>query len=105
MTLLELTEPLFQYMCRLNRLGRRGASGKAAPDTSFVALSATKAPTGAPAKAPPAAKSASLDYAVARAEIKALFEDMMSKAATDMRLSQQARKIELPLLFFVDSMI
>lgn len=30
---------------------------------------------------------------------------MMSQAATDLRLSQQARKIELPLLFFVDSMV
>jgi type VI protein secretion system component VasF len=42
---------------------------------------------------------------VTRSEIKALLEDMMSKASTDMRLSQQARKVELPLIFFIDSMI
>src|SRR5204863_8355864 len=45
------------------------------------------------------------EYTVARSEIKALCADMMSKAGSDMRLSQQARKGELPLIFFVDSMI
>src|SRR5204863_2919058 len=48
---------------------------------------------------------ANLDYVVARGDIKALFEDLMSKAAADLRLSQQTRKLELPLIFFVDSMI
>jgi type VI protein secretion system component VasF len=96
MTLLELTEPLFQYICRLNRIGRRGPAAKPA-DTTFVSRTA--------AGAAAAAKGANLDDVVARSEIKALLEDMMSKAATDLRLSQQARKIELPLIFFVDSMI
>ena len=96
MTLLELTEPLFQYVCRLNRIGRRGTSAKPL-ETTFVARSAV----GAAA----AARGAALDDVVARSEIKALLEDMLSKAATDPRLSQQARKIELPLIFFVDSMI
>jgi type VI protein secretion system component VasF len=101
MTLLQLTEPLFQYMCRLNRLARRGTASKLGGDSTFVSLS-----QAAKAAAPTvAARGANLDYTVARAEIKALFEDMMSKAATDLRLSQQARKIELPLIFFVDSMI
>jgi hypothetical protein len=102
MTLLQLTEPLFQYMCRLNRMARRSTGAKATGDTSFLALPrepATKVASAA------AVKVATLDYAVVRSEIKALFEDMMSKAATDLRLSQQARKIELPLIFFVDSMI
>src|SRR5215472_9664886 len=96
MTLLELTEPVFQYLCRLNRIARRGPTAKSA-DTTFVARTAV----GAAA----AARGANLDDVVARAEIKALLEDMMSKAATDMHLSQQARKIELPLIFFIDSMI
>jgi type VI protein secretion system component VasF len=96
MTLLELTEPLFQYICRLNRIARRGPAAKTA-DTTFV----SKTPAGKAALA----RGANLDDVVARAEIKALLEDMMSKAATDLRLSQQARKIELPLIFFVDSMI
>ena len=102
MTLLQLTEPLFQYMCRLNRMARRGAGTKPSGDTSFLALPREPATKIAPAAA---AKAATLDYAVVRSEIKALFEDMMSKAATDLRLSQQARKMELPLIFFVDSMI
>jgi type VI protein secretion system component VasF len=96
MTLLELTEPLFQYICRLNRIARRGPTAKPG-DTTFVSRTA--------AGAAAAAKGAALDDVVARSEIKALLEDMMSKAASDLRLSQQARKIELPLIFFVDSMI
>ena len=100
MTLLQLTEPLFQYLCRLNRIGRRGA--KPGDTTAFVALSRQAAATAAPVVV---ARGANLDYSVARAEVKALLEDMMTKAATDMRLSQQARKIELPLIFFIDSMI
>jgi type VI protein secretion system component VasF len=102
MTLLQLTEPLFQYICRLNRIARRSAGPKPGADTSFVTLTREAAAAAAPAMA---ARGVNLDYSVARSEIKALLEDMMSKAATDLRLSQQARKIELPLIFFVDSMI
>jgi type VI protein secretion system component VasF len=106
MTLLQLTEPIFQYICRLNRLARQSAGApKALSDTTSFVL---KSPTpGGPAALTPTTPSrgANLDYTVARAEVKALFEDMMAKAATDMRLSQQARKVELPLIFFVDSMI
>lgn len=96
MTLLQLTEPLFQYICRLNRLSRHtGGSKPKGETTTFLSKSGATVPI----------RAGSLDYAVARAEIKALLEDMMSKAATDLRLSQQARKIELPLIFFVDLMI
>jgi type VI secretion system protein ImpK len=102
MTLLELTEPIFQYVCRLNRVARRGTGTKREGDTTFVALTRAAAASGAPAVP---ARGANLDYTVARSETKALFEDMMAKAATDLRLSQQARKVELPLLFFVDSMV
>ena len=96
-SLLELTEPLFQYICRLNRIGRRGPLSKSGDTTTFLARTAAGATTPA--------RASSLDEVVARSEIKALLEDMMSKAATDLRLSHQARKIELPLIFFVDSMI
>src|SRR6516225_19000 len=96
MTLLELTEPVFQYLCRLNRIARKGTSGKTG-ETTFL----TKSAAGATV----VAKGAALDDVVTRSEIKALLEDMMSKAASDLRLSQQARKIELPLIFFIDSMI
>src|SRR5437762_1337760 len=102
MTLLQLTEPLFQYICRLNRVARRGAGGKPAGDTTFISLTRAAAASASPALP---ARAANLDYSVARSEIKALLEDIMPKAATDLRLTQQARKIELPLVFFVDSMI
>jgi type VI secretion system protein ImpK len=101
MTLLELTEPIFQYICRLNRIGRRGTAARTG-ETSFITKMAAAA---TPSAAAAAARGAALDDVVARSEIKALLEDMMSKAATDLRLSQQARKIELPLIFFIDSMI
>ncbi len=102
MTLLQLTEPLFQYICRLNRIARRGSGQKSGGDTTFVTLTREAAAAAAPVVP---ARGANLDYTVARSEIKALFEDMMSRAAADLRLSMQARKIELPLIFFVDSMI
>ena len=110
MTLLQLTEPLFHYICRLNRIARRGAAPKSGGETTTFGDTAfiTRPPPGAPAGPQAAAASArvmNLDYSVARSEIKALFEDMMSKATSDSRLSQQARKMELPLIFFVDSMI
>jgi len=99
-TLLELTEPLFQYICRLNRIACRGKSGET---TTFLTKTAAAASSAAPAAAP--ARGASLDEVVVRSEIKALLEDLMSKASLDLRLSQQASKIELPLIFFIDSMI
>jgi type VI protein secretion system component VasF len=96
MNLLELTEPIFQYVCRLNRLGRKSVSGTGAAETSFI----VKGPGGTPVP-----RLASLDYAVVRSEIKAIFEDLVQKSNSDVRLNAQARKMELPLLFFVDSMI
>ncbi len=72
MTPLENCEPIFQYVCRLNRMARSGASA---------------------------------DFAVVRAELKALFEDAQQRGVSDVRLSAQMKKLELPLMFFVDSMI
>jgi type VI protein secretion system component VasF len=101
MTLLELTEPLFQYICRLNRIARRGKSGET---TTFLTKTAAAAASVAgPAAAP--GRGAALDEVVVRSEIKALLEDLVSKASVDLRLSQQVGKIELPLIFFIDSMI
>jgi len=72
LTLLELCEPLFLYVCRLNRSARKGGAH---------------------------------EYSHIRAEIKALLEDMKSKAAADANLVGQYEKIEEVLIFFVDSMI
>ena len=96
MNLLELTEPIFQYVCRLNRLARKSGGGKTG-ETSFIAKS--------PGQTPTAPRVASLEYAVVRSEVKAMFEDFLTRSNSDMRLNVQARKVELPLLFFVDSMI
>ena len=70
--LLDHCEPLFQAVCRLNRMGRKGSS---------------------------------IDYSLARAEISDLFEKLTTNARGDIGLSEQYRKVELPLIFFVDSMI
>src|SRR6266496_2609167 len=97
MTLLELTEPIFQYVCRLNRLARKSV-GTGTGEPAFLSKG-----FGPGAAAPP--RLASLDYAVVRSEVKAMFEDYLQKSSSDIRLSVQAKKVELPLLFFVDSMI
>jgi len=70
--LLDLCEPLFQAVCRLNRMGRKGSS---------------------------------TDYATARSEINTIFEQMNLTAKNDLAISEQFRKVEMPLIFFVDSMI
>ena len=72
MTLLELCEPLFQYVCLLNRAGRKGGN---------------------------------LEYNTVRSRIKVILEDMRGSAAGDPRLNPQFKKMEQPLIFFVDSMI
>ena len=93
MTLLDLTEPLFQYMCRLNRVAR-----KSGPIPSGSTAFFTKA-ASQPVKGP------SMDYAVVRSEIKALLDEFMQGANSDVRLAAQAKKMELALIFFVDSMV
>jgi type VI protein secretion system component VasF len=76
MILLELCEPLFKKVCLLNRLGRKGASVTAALDPEKLRL-----------------------------EIKELFAEIARRASADPRLATQWQKLELPLIFFVDSMI
>jgi type VI secretion system protein ImpK len=72
MTLLDLTEPLFQYICRLNRVAR---------------------------------KNASIEFGTVRAELADLFADLSEKSRGDHRLAQQYEKVEMPLIFFTDSVI
>jgi type IV/VI secretion system ImpK/VasF family protein len=76
MTLLELCEPLFKKICLLNRLGRKGAGG-----------------------------SAAIEYEKLRLEIKELFAELEKKSNTEPGLGAQWRKVEMALIFFVDSMI
>jgi type VI protein secretion system component VasF len=94
MTLLELTEPLFQYICRLNRVARKATGPGSSGDTAIFTKTAAAMPRGA-----------NLEYGVVRAEIKAIFDEMQQKSARDYRLGAQMQKMELPLLFFVDSLI
>ena len=77
MNLLELTEPLFQYVCRLNRLARRsGAAAKG--DTAFMTKSGPS-------------RASSLDYAVVRSEVKGMLEEFLQKGGQDLRLSNHGR--------------
>ncbi len=101
-TLLDLCEPLFQYVCRLNRAGRLTAEGaRAGANPRGEPVSFTKPPVVAGIEG----RGLSLDYAVVRSEVKAILEDLQHKATGDFRLASQAKKIELPLMFFVDSLI
>jgi len=96
MTLLELAEPIFQQVSRLNRLGRRSGGTKTGDTTAFRVKDTSLTPRMA---------TLSLDYSVVRAEVKGLMEDFLRKPGNDVRLAAQARKMELPMLFFIDSML
>ena len=74
MTLLELTEPLFQYICMLNRIARN-------PGGENVSLEAL------------------------RPIIVGMLGNMKEQAEPDARLATQYKKMEMPLIFFVDSML
>ena len=72
MTLVELCEPLFEYICRLNRTARKGGDAQE-----------------------PAVRS----------EVLRLLADLKTKAQAESKLHEQFLKVELPLIFFVDSLI
>ncbi|HWA25946.1 MAG TPA: DotU family type IV/VI secretion system protein [Lacunisphaera sp.] len=67
-------DPLFQAICRYNRIARKGSG-------------------------------ATQEYNQVRAEIEEMFEVMARTARGDIALGEQFRRVELPLLFFVDSMM
>jgi len=72
MNLPELTEPLFQYVCRLNRVARKGAT---------------------------------IEYETVRTEVRDIFANLAEKSKADHRLAEQYSQVELPLTFFIDSVI
>jgi type IV/VI secretion system ImpK/VasF family protein len=72
--LLDLYEPLFQYVCLLNRMSRKGS----AQTNSCDAI---------------------------RGQVVATLDAIQKRAESDPVLRMQAEKLELPVLFFVDSMI
>jgi type VI secretion system protein ImpK len=75
MNLLDICEPLFLYVCVLNRIGKLKDQAQ------------------------------SYEFETVRSAIERILAEMPLKAAADMRLQEQIRKIELPLIFFVDSVI
>ena len=74
MTLFDLYEPLFQYICMLNRIARKGSNE-------------------------------AIEYDSLRTEIVSLLDSINKRAQTDPLLALQAKKLEMPVTFFVDSMI
>jgi type VI protein secretion system component VasF len=50
-------------------------------------------------------RGGAIDYTQTRTEIEELFEVLARTARGDLSLGEQYRKVELPLIFFVDSMI
>jgi len=73
-TLLDLYEPLFQYICLLNRMARKS-------------------------------KTESVNYSTVRSEITRLLEAIKQKAQGDSILAAQATELEMPIFFFIDSII
>jgi type IV/VI secretion system ImpK/VasF family protein len=72
--LLDLYEPLFQYICILNRVARKGAAE-------------------------------TLDEAGLREAFTSLLAAIKQQAQADPILNLQAEKLEMPMIFFIDSMI
>lgn len=98
--LLELYEPFFQYLCRLNRAGRVAAgSGKSTGNTGFITAQSVAASRTA------SARGMHLSTSAVKAELKALLASLQQRAAGDFRLAEQVRKLELPVKFFADSYI
>lgn len=112
-TLIDVVEPLFQYLCRLNRAARRtvgsGAVAPAAGQPKAGAFGETvffsKPGTGSAPSFAPTGHSLNMDFQAVRAEVKGHLEDIAKKAAADFRLGTQLKKMEMALLFFIDSMI
>jgi type IV/VI secretion system ImpK/VasF family protein len=73
-SLTDLCEPLFQYVCMLNRIARN--------------------PGGE-----------NIEFSALRKIIEELLADMEESAKADPRLESQFKKLKMPLIFFVDSMI
>jgi type VI protein secretion system component VasF len=109
-SLLELVEPLFQYICRLSRAGRRVGGAKTKPGAAPAKAGSTgetmffsKPATGTALSF--VGRSLSTEYSAVRSNVKVLLEEMQGKAAADFRLASQFKQIALPLLFYIDSMI
>jgi len=73
-TLLDLYEPLFQYVCILNRMARKGS------------------PEG-------------IDYGEIRSTVLRLLATIKQQGQTDQLLSLQVKKLDMPITFFIDSII
>jgi type VI secretion system protein ImpK len=73
-TLVDLYEPLFQYICMLNRLSRKGSNE-------------------------------AIEFNALRTEMVSLLDSINKQAQEDPLLALQAEKLEMPVIFFVDSII
>jgi type VI protein secretion system component VasF len=75
MKILDICEPVFLYVSILNRAANLDV------------------------------RSTDYEYENVRATMERLFAEMLPKAGADLELQAQVRQIELPMMFFVDSMI
>jgi len=75
-SLLQHVEPLFQAVCRLNRIGRINRGG-----------------------------ATTIEFTQARSEMEEMFDVLSRTARGDLTLGEQYRQVEMPLVIFVDSMI
>lgn len=99
-TLLDLYEPLFQYLCRLNRIGRvaTGGAGGSSGETVFMTR---KQSTSSPGTS----FGLQLNYSSVRNEILSLLSQIKRQSEQDYRMREQVQKLELPIKFFIDSYI
>ncbi|MEI7730170.1 MAG: hypothetical protein WCO56_11400 [Verrucomicrobiota bacterium] len=87
MTLLELTEPIFQYVCQLNRVAR------AANQMCSVAETSVRS------------KANVMDFDSTRRKVNTLLDVFLRTSRTDSRLIPLARKAETLLVLFIDDII
>jgi type VI protein secretion system component VasF len=99
-SLIDLYEPLFQYLCRLNRIGRIASAGGTSPsgDTVFM----TKGRAGA---SPVAGRSLAVSFQTVRDEIVSILQQIQRQSEQDYKTREQVQKLGLPIKFFIDSYI
>jgi len=96
--LLDLYEPLFQYLCRLNRIGRIASSGAGGSSGETVFMTRKSGTAAAPA-----GRGLAVSYETVRSEIVSMLQQIKRESESDYKMKEQVLKLELPVKFFIDS--